>query len=156
MIFPPTLILRHRKENLNKCSLRGLETRPDMRFYTYPWKEPQPDLSNYVLLGFEGPLLSSEDKDKGIFLIDSTWRNLGKMIKSVKPPYQMRSLPLLRTAYPRTQEPEHGLASIEALYLAYTLLGRDATALLDHYYWKELFLANFNEKRSDIIGGALL
>ena len=49
-----------------------------------------------------------------------------------------------RTAYPRRQNdcpnPEEGLASIEALYIAYILMGRDPTGLLDNYHWKDLFL----------------
>jgi pre-rRNA-processing protein TSR3 len=48
------------------------------------------------------------------------------------------------TAYPRRQpdcpDPSKGLASIEALYLAYVILGKPPTGLLDNYYWKELFL----------------
>lgn len=143
--FTPTIILRHRKENLKKCSLRGLEQRKDFRFYSYPWKEPQPDLSSYFVLALDAPPLTSEDSQKGIFLIDSTWRYSEKMIKSLQPPFEKRSLPAhFSTAYPRTQEdcldPKRGLASIEALYLAYRILGRDPEGLLDNYHWKELFL----------------
>jgi len=59
--------------------------------------------------------------------------------------FTTRSLPIdLKTAYPRRQEdcqdPERGLASVEALFAAYTILGRDTTGLLDFYYWKEDFL----------------
>jgi len=32
------------------------------------------------------------------------------------------------------------LASIEALYAAYRLLGRDTNGLLDHYRWADEFL----------------
>lgn len=144
--FPPTLILRHRRENLKKCSLRGLESRPDLRFFTYP-KDQLPDLSGYILLTLDAPLLSAADKSQGIFLIDGTWRYAEIMERMLPKPhlFQMRSLPPhFQTAYPRRQEdcanPQCGLASVEALYLAYILLDRDATGLLDNYYWKKEFL----------------
>jgi pre-rRNA-processing protein TSR3 len=141
--FPPTIILRHRKENLKKCSLRGLETRKDCQFFTYP-QDSIPPLENYVLLSFEGPQLSEKDRDQGIFLIDGTWKYATVMQKKV-PSLSCRSLPKqLRTAYPRKQTdclfPEEGLASVEALYAAYFFTGRSTEGLLDHYYWKELFL----------------
>lgn len=143
--FPPTIILRHRKENLKKCSLRGLEERADMLFYTYPLTRNLPDLSNYVVLALGAPPLTKEDADKGIFLIDGTWRYAEKMMKVVTAPFHLRSLPATaKTAYPRRQEdcsdPSRGLASCEALYLSYCILGRNPEGLLDHYHWKNEFL----------------
>ena len=147
-LFPPTIILRHRRENLKKCSLRGLESRSDCLFFTYP-KEilTLPDLSNYCLLTLDAPPLSPADKNKGIFLIDGTWRYAQLMEKQLPEPrlFQRRSLPSgFQTAYPRRQgdcpEPTRGLASVEALFLAYMLLERPTTDLLDHYLWKEAFL----------------
>ena len=35
---------------------------------------------------------------------------------------------------------EGGLATIEAIYAAYRLLGRDTTGLLDHYRWGSEFI----------------
>lgn len=145
--FPPTIILRHRKENLKKCSLHGLETHGDIDFYTYPWKVPQPDLSHYVVLTLDAPVLTKEDAHLGIFLIDGTWRYAEKMLKTLKKPFHVRSLPSIPTAYPRRQEDERGLASIEALYLAYEILNRDRDDLLDHYVWRENFLKNLQMTR---------
>jgi pre-rRNA-processing protein TSR3 len=146
LTFPPTIILRHRKENLKKCSLRGLETRSDCLFLTYP-KDSVPDLSHYFLLAIEAPVLSEADKELGIFLIDGTWRYAKLMEKQYPQPHllQRRSLPPgFRTAYPRKQsdcpDPCRGLASVEALYLAYALLGRQTEGLLDHFHWREDFL----------------
>jgi pre-rRNA-processing protein TSR3 len=145
-LFPPTIILRHRKENLKKCSLRGLESRSDMRFFTYP-KDPLPDLANYFLLSFEGPLLSKADRELGIFLIDGTWNYAHLMERQLPQPHllQKRRLPShYQTAYPRKQtacpEPDRGLASVEALFIAYHLLGHSTEGLLDHYFWQENFL----------------
>ena len=147
MAFPPTIILRHRRENLKKCSLRGLEQREDMRFLTYP-RDPLPPLDGYVMLSMEGPQISNADAALGLFILDATWRYAEVMERFVQKsgaPVLLRSLPAhLKTAYPRRQEdcahPDRGLASVEALYAAYFLMGRDVAGLLDAYHWKEQFL----------------
>ena len=143
--FLPTIILRHRKENLKKCTLRGLEVRGDMQFFTYP-KDSLPKLTNYISLDLDGPPLSPEDNSYGLFLIDATWNYAKVMAKTLPHPIITRSLPAhIKTAYPRRQtdcaDPTRGLASIEAIYIAYSLLGRDTTGLLDSYHWKEQFLS---------------
>ena len=55
-----------------------------------------------------------------------------------------RSLSGYRTAYPRVSkqgtDPDNGLASVEALFIAYLILGRPTVGLLDHYRWAEEFL----------------
>lgn len=151
--YPPTIIWRHRRENLKKCSLRGLESRLDMRFVTYP--APLPDVTGYVVLALEAPILTSQEKEKGVLLIDATWRYAVTMLNEVHklPGLVYRSLPpVAKTAYPRKQtecpEPERGLASLEALFLTYKLLGRDPTGLLDKYYWRNVFL-EINEIQED-------
>lgn len=148
--FPPTIILRHRKENLKKCSLRGIEARGDCRFFTYPI-DTLPDLTGYILLTPDAPPLCKQDGDHGLFLVDGTWRYAATMIKHLPNPSQFtyRSIPNgFKTAYPRTQtgwiDPDKGLASIEALYIAYLITGRDVKGILDTYYWKDLFLEKNN------------
>lgn len=145
-VFPTTIILRHPKENLKKCSLRGIETREDCKFFTYP-TENLPDLSSYILLTLDAPCLSLQDASYGLFLIDATWKYAQTIFKALPQPHRFisRSLPShFQTAYPRKQEdcpdPKRGLASIEALFLAYYLLGRDPKGILDFYYWKNLFI----------------
>ena len=146
--YPPTIVLRHRKENLKKCSLRGLETREDFRFYTYP-KSILPPLDNYVVLVLDdAPVLSEADASLGLFIIDATWRYAEVMAKQIEPDLKTclrRALPHhIRTAYPRRQydclNPERGLASIEAIYVAYQRLGRYLCGLLDLYHWSSEFL----------------
>lgn len=148
--FPPTVVIRHRLENLKKCSLRGLEARSDFIFLTYPYKI-LPALENYIVLNLDAPPLTEADASHGLLILDATWRYASKMFKPLEnqPHFIYRSLPNhFRTAYPRRQEdcpdPERGLASIEAIYLSYSLLHRDTTGLLDHYYWKEQFF-NLNQ-----------
>lgn len=145
MCLRKTVVLRHRKENLQKCSLRGLEKREDFTFYTYP-RDQVPFLENYILLDMQGEPLSIKDKDSGIFLIDATWKYAEKMRSLQKNSFILRSIPSsIQTAYPRKQtgceDPKRGLASVEALYVAYKILGRDPKGLLDNYYWKDQFIS---------------
>jgi pre-rRNA-processing protein TSR3 len=140
--YPITLIVRHPRENPRKCSVLPLKGRPDLLFLAYPMQQ-RPALEGYVRLAAEGPPLSAEDADRGLLLLDGSWRWAGEMTQAFRdvPP---RSLQDYRTAYPRVSkqgtDPENGLASVEALYLAYHLLGRPTAGLLDHYRWKEEFL----------------
>src|SRR5947209_7582266 len=128
-IFPPTFVIRHRQENLKKCSLHGLEERPDFVFLTYPYRD-LPDLTGYVVLMLNAPPLTLEEASRGIILLDATWRYAKKMIQPFLHQdhrYIYRSLPShYKTAYPRRQEdcsdPERGLASVEAIYLSYHIL----------------------------------
>lgn len=140
------LIVRHRRENLKKCSLRGLENRSDLQFLTYP-KDEMPQFGGYLMLTMdEAPVLSSADSKSPILLLDATWRWADTMVKNLNLSRVIpRRLPEgIVTAYPRRQEdcvdPEKGLASVEALFVAYKVLGWDTKGLLDHYYWKSAFL----------------
>lgn len=139
---PPTVIVVHPRERRSKCSVEPLRTHPDFVFTTFPRPVPL-DVSGYVRLGIGGRLLSAEDSDRGLLLLDGTWRLAAKM----DPFYshvEVRSLPLIHTAYPRKSEvfadPTEGLATIEALYAALRILGRPTAGLLDEYHWKNLFL----------------
>lgn len=155
-MLPDIIILRHRKENLKKCSLRHVEQNESHRFlfYTYPddciKKRLQlPQKSGLLHIG--GKELDSSMKDP-LVLLDGTWRYSDVMYTMVP---EIRALPLYslpsdwRTAYPRRQEdcvdPTRGLASIEALYIACLMTGRSTIGLLDGYYWRETFL-KVNEK----------
>lgn len=147
----PTIILRHRKENLKKCSLHGLENRKDMQFYSYP-NDRLPPLLNYILLTLEAPPLSIEDRNHGLFIIDGTWRYAAVMEKQIPKENSLilRSIPNeFRTAYPRKQtgcpDSERGLASLEALFIAQVILGKETEGLLSHYYFAEEFLQKNRE-----------
>jgi pre-rRNA-processing protein TSR3 len=143
------IIVRHRKENLRKCSLRGLEGRPDFLFFTYPeCTQPGslPSLDGCLLLDIDGQELSANDTGPWV-LLDGTWRYAGVMHRQIQQlkGCQRRRLPNgWKTAYPRCQtecaDPERGLASIEAIYAACTITGKSTEGLLDGYYWKQPFL----------------
>jgi pre-rRNA-processing protein TSR3 len=93
------------------------------------------------------PLISEADVEKGILLLDSTWRYLPRMVEAVErvATVEKRCLPgNFMTAYPRDQkdcvDPKRGLSSLEALYVAYHLTCRNKEGLLDYYYWKNHFI----------------
>jgi pre-rRNA-processing protein TSR3 len=139
---PPTVIVRHAKENPRKCTILPLRSRPDIRLVPYPVEE-MPDLRAYVRLAADGPELSSADAASGLLLLDGSWRWAAAMTRDFQhvPP---RSLHGYVTAYPRVSkldtDPNNGLASVEALYIAYRILGRSTEGLLDHYRWAQEFL----------------
>jgi pre-rRNA-processing protein TSR3 len=140
--YPPTVIVRHPRENPRKCSVLPLRGRPGLVFLSYPVKE-RPDLTGYIRLAAEGPELSAADAGAGVLLLDGSWRRAAAMIREFAdvPP---RSLHGWRTAYPRVSklgtDPDNGLASVEALFIAHHVLGRPTEGLLDHYRWGEEFL----------------
>lgn len=141
------VVIRHPKERLSKCSLEPLRGRPDIRFHkASPGFEF--DATGYILLSIDAPVLSPLDAEQPLLLLDSTWRLLPKLEATLRGSPIPRSLPPeLRTAYPRvskiTQDPTRGLASVEALYTARLLQGRDTEGILDHYHWKAAFISQF-------------
>jgi pre-rRNA-processing protein TSR3 len=140
--FPPTLVIRSPHENPKKCSILPLRGRADLRFLSYPTNET-PGLENYVCLAAEGPPLTSDDRDRGLLLLDASWRRAAVMRQAFAH-VPARSLTGFHTAYPRVSkrgtDPDQGLATVEALYIAYHLLGRATAGLLDHYRWRNEFL----------------
>lgn len=142
MVYPLTLIVRHPAENPKKCSILPLRGREDLKILRYPVSE-RPPLDSYIRLAAEGPELSPTDAHHGLLLLDGSWRWAGAMTADFAD-VQPRSLHGFQTAYPRASklgtDPGNGLASVEALFVAYHLLGRPTAGLLDHYRWKEEFL----------------
>jgi pre-rRNA-processing protein TSR3 len=157
--YPPTIIVRDKRENQRKCSIMPLRDRPDLVFLTYPLtlsplieekgtgvkqlSNKAHELKNYVRLAADGPELCPADCSSGLLLLDGSWRRAGLMTQSYLH-VPSRALHGFRTAYPRVSkkgtDPANGLASVEALFLAYHILGRSTEGLLDHYRWAQEFL----------------
>src|SRR5262245_5001641 len=99
---PITIIVRHPKENPRKCSVWPLRGREDLRFLTFPVKQPL-DLTGYIRLAAEGPPLSEGDGESGLLVLDGSWRWAEAMTKAFAhvPP---RSFTGYRTAYPRVSK----------------------------------------------------
>jgi pre-rRNA-processing protein TSR3 len=138
------LILRDPRESTRKCSLTPLRGMPGVRFVSYD-PDRRVDAGGRVLLDPEGEELGPADAGRGLFLIDCAWRRVPSLRRTVDGEPVRRRLPALVTAYPRRsttfEDPAAGLASIEALYAAACLLQGPHPELLEHYRWRDAFLA---------------
>ncbi|HUG89309.1 MAG TPA: hypothetical protein VML55_00650 [Planctomycetaceae bacterium] len=139
---PPTIIVVHPTERRTKCTVEPLRGREGFVFWKHPHAGPE-SLEGYVRLGLGGTPLTRSDAHRGLLVLDGTWRRAATMASRFAD-LPVRSLPPWQTAYPRVSklfdDPAHGLATIEALFAAYHILGRDTAGLLDAYYWADEFL----------------
>lgn len=140
---PPTVIVIHPRERRSKCSVEPLRGQKDFVFWRFPERGPEP-IDGYIRLGMDGPELSADDAAHGLLVLDGTWR-LAQKMEPFFDELPVRTLPAWRTAYPRVSkvfnDPMEGLATIEAIFAAHAILGKDTSGLLDSYYWAEQFLA---------------
>ena len=139
-----TVVIRHIRENLAKCSLTPLHDKPGFQFYT-AHDELGFDGTGYTLLAVDAPELSKEDAGRPLLLLDATWPLLPAVRRSVVGQPTLRSIPVdVTTAYPRVnkrgEDPAGGLASVEALFIAHLILGSVDLSLLDEYYWRDVFI----------------
>lgn len=145
----PTTVIRHPKERISKCSLRHLHHRPEMTFlrarpgFTF-------DAGGFTLLAVAAPELTLADAGRPLLLLDSTWRWLAQLEACLRGEPVRRSIPRgVRTAYPRVsrlfEDPDGGLASVEALFVARAILGDRDPTLLDGYHWRTQFLADLGD-----------
>jgi len=137
------LILRDPRESTKKCSLTPLRGKPSIEFVRYD-RERRVPVGERILLHPEGELLSEADRGRDLLLVDCAWRRVDSLLETVDGTLLRRRLPQLTTAYPRTskvfQDPDAGLASVEALYAALSILGEERPELLDEYRWRDEFL----------------
>ncbi len=139
------LILRDPRESVRKCSLTPLHRAEldDVRFVRFH-PDKTIDGGGRVLLDPEGDEITEEDRGFGLVLIDCCWRRLPRLRQSLVGELRPRRLPPLVTAYPRRSfkfdDPDAGLASIEALYAATVLLGEPRPELLTGYHFADEFL----------------
>jgi pre-rRNA-processing protein TSR3 len=146
--FPPTIIVVHPKERRKKCTVEPLRGREGFVFWNHPARGPQP-LESYVRLGLGGPTLSRKDAGRGLLVLDGTWRWAADM-EAAFAEVPVCTLPSWKTAYPRVsklyEDPAAGLATVEAIFAAYHILGRDTAGLLDDYHWANEFLRRNAER----------
>lgn len=147
-------IVVHARENRRKCSVEPLRLMPRFRFVEFTRREgdrielrpklPASDLDRCVRLGFGAPPLSKADRDRPLLVLDATWRLVAAMERHFAST-PVRSLPSFATAYPRASktlvDPVAGLATVEAIYAAFAILGRSTEGILDDYRWREEFLS---------------
>ena len=140
---PPVLIVVRRGEDPAKCTVRPLRGTPGLDFLPYPLRQ-KPDLSRHLLLAPDAPPLSPADTGRPLLLLDASWRHAARMRKAVEP-VEARSIPPgWTTAYPRRskthEDPDAGLATVEALFAALCTLGIRDDSLLRCYPWRDAFL----------------
>ncbi len=137
------LIVRDPRESAKKCSLTPLRGLAGIRFVDYH-PERRVHAGARILLHPEGELLTEADRGRDLLLVDCAWRRVPKLLRTVDGELVRRSLPELASAYPRKSrtfdDPERGLASVEALYAASVLLGEPHPEWLDGYRWRAEFL----------------
>lgn len=138
------LIVHDLREPAKKCSVTPLRGMDGVRFVASVG-DKRVDAGRRVWLHPDGEELGPDDRGLGLLLIDCAWHRVTKLSNRVDGELRKRRLPHLVTAYPRRsklgRDPEHGLASVEALYAATALLGSPRPELLAHYRWAPEFLA---------------
>jgi pre-rRNA-processing protein TSR3 len=138
------LIVHDPREPAKKCSLTPLRGMRGVCFVPLRG-DTRVDAGRRIWLHPDGDELRPDDRGIGLLLIDCTWRRVPKLSTRIDGELLRRRLPKLVTAYPRRSklipDPEHGLASVEALYAAIALLDAPCPALLAHYRWAAEFLA---------------
>jgi len=140
------------KETANKCTIAPLASREDFRLFPVFGEGQLGPLSAPILLHHEGECLSSlrsREEMPALACIDSVWRRVPRLLQKIdwvdgKQPLLAKIPGGFRTAYPRvglpTQDPEGGLATIEALFIAAALLGNYDPTLLSKYFFARRFM----------------
>lgn len=166
------LVIQHHRENRKKCSLTPALGRSDMEVIVPqagPAGYPPLPLPRGILLQVGAPPLTDADRallvgepERRLVLLDGNWSKIPSMLAHVRGAVGLepRSLPSgIQTAYPRRskvfEDPEGGLASIEALHAALAILGQRDDSWLDGYHWKREFLDRNASWLSLIPPGAL-
>jgi pre-rRNA-processing protein TSR3 len=138
------LILRDPRESTRKCSLTPLRGMPGVRFVGHV-KGRRVDGRGRILLHPDGEPITEADAGRGLLVLDCAWRRVPELVAQVDGDPPRRRLPALSTAYPRKsrafEDPERGLASVEAIYAALAILGDVRPEILEGYRWAERFLA---------------
>lgn len=144
-------ILVDRRENPRKCTVLPLAHRPDFNIIKFDPQGPLAPLSSPLLLHMDGPPLDElapllKHKTEALAVIDCHWRRLPSLLRRLSPPLP----PLARipagfvTAYPRRNiqglDPDGGLATIEAMFIAAAFVGVWDETLFSAYHFGAEFL----------------
>lgn len=144
------IVLDH-GETANKCTVTPLRDRADFRFFSVFGQGPIGPLSASVLLHPDGQCLSQlvwREPPTTIASVDCVWRRLPKILPRLSWVGQKAVLAKIPegflTAYPRkglpAADPDGGLATIEALFVAAALMGHWDITLLSRYYFGRAFV----------------
>lgn len=141
-------IVVDKNESPNKCTILPLAYRTDFLILRPGRGEIIAPLTGDLLLHPDGELFN-EMSDAGITrlsVIDSNWKWLPHLLGRVERPLPKlaRIPPGFETAYPRKSkiysDPDGGLATIEAIFIAAAFLGHWDETLFDKYHFGPAFL----------------
>ena len=119
--FPPRsssfTLARNSSEMHGRVAFRG---RDGFVFWTFPDRGPEP-LAGYVRLAMEGPVISPADADRGLLLLDGTWRLASGWKSSFASCRHAPAADPVRLSPDVANQTRSGggPATIEALYAAY-------------------------------------
>ena len=147
-------------ETPNKCTIAPLAGRSDFKLIRVKGEAALGPLVSPLLLHHQGACLTTltalSRKTGGIASVDCVWRRLDYLLGRIA-----GQIPVLAkipegflTAYPRfsrhTPDPDGGLATIEAIFVASALLGRWDVSLLSEYYFGRKFVALNRQRFLDL------
>ncbi len=142
-------VLVDKKENPKKCTIQVLKNRPDFALRFFGSNKPIQPFQADCLLHVDGESLDQMDRSSlhSLALLDCTWRKVEPTLRRMQPLPRLVRIPEgFLTAYPRRnkkgEDPEAGLATVEALFIAAAFLGFWDESLLEKYYFKDPFLKN--------------
>lgn len=138
-------------ETVNKCTIAPLAYRSDFRLIGVPRRGPLRSLRADWLLHPDGECITilrtqAAPATPTLAAVDCVWRRLPKLLERLPGtlPRLVRIPEGFVTAYPRKSEidadPQAGLATIEAIFVAAALLGNWDTTLLSEYYFGRAFV----------------
>ena len=67
------IIVVHPREKKRKCTVRHLREQPGYIFWKFPRRGDE-SVQNYVRIGMGGDELGPADADKGLLILDGTWK----------------------------------------------------------------------------------
>jgi pre-rRNA-processing protein TSR3 len=137
-------------ETPNKCTIASLSYRNDFRLFRVKGGEALGPLTSPILLHHQGECLTTLRKSLGevqaIATVDCVWHRLDVLLNRITRPLPIfaRVPDGFETAYPRRSikntDPEAGLATIEAIFVAAALLGNWDASLFSEYYFGRKFI----------------
>ncbi len=161
-------ILIDKRENKKQCSIYPLKEREDFHLcYFDRGTSPLPPLTADVFLHVDGISLDEwknnrrEDTSRpgvsylganslgvsSLAVIDCTWKRVDPTVRRIEGnlPTLVKIPPTFVTSYPRKSkqeglDPDGGLATIEAIFIAAAFLGTWDESLLDKYHFRQDFL----------------
>lgn len=146
-------VIVDRTERVQKCTILPLTYRDDFDIRRVRRGAPLDPLTGDLLLhpdgeslAILGPELAAAGSGHRLSAIDCTWKQLAGFLECVPEPWPRLAAipPGFVTAYPRKNkvnlDPDGGLATIEALFIAAAFLGVWDETLLAEYYFGPAFL----------------